>query len=203
MGQVSAFVYMVLFNPWFPHCTPTSQPDKFMELCPGQTSQRLSEMPTKNDSRLRASRREHLRFKQTHSPPSAATTRGWQRGHYETDLEGMGFCCLVYRGRASWLGLQGRHNFIQKTIESSWVILFVFFFNFLVVPQGIVGTYFADQGSHPQPLHWRHILNHWTTREVPLFVLKGRGRGQAKRTAVGEEKLKSEKTLKSVLGFLC
>ena len=36
MGQVSAFAYMVLFNPLFPHCTPTSQPDKFMELCPGQ-----------------------------------------------------------------------------------------------------------------------------------------------------------------------
>ena len=36
MGQVSAFEYMVLFNPLFPPCTPTSQPDKFMELCPGQ-----------------------------------------------------------------------------------------------------------------------------------------------------------------------
>ena len=67
----------------------------------------------------------------------------------------------------------------------------------------IVGSYFPDQGSHPHPLHWRHILNHWTTREVPLFVRKGRSLGQAKRTAVGEGKLKSEEMLKSVLGFLC
>ena len=26
---------------------------------------------------------------------------------------------------------------------------------------------FLDQGSNPCPLHWRRILNHCTTREVP------------------------------------
>ena len=26
---------------------------------------------------------------------------------------------------------------------------------------------FQDPGSNPCPLHWRQILNHWTTREVP------------------------------------
>jgi len=72
-----------------------------------------------------------------------------------------------------------------------------------MVPQGIMGSYFPDQGSHPYSLHWKHILNHWTTGEVPLFALKGRCLGQAKRTAVEEGKLKSEETLKSVPGFLC
>ena len=28
---------------------------------------------------------------------------------------------------------------------------------------------FVDQGSNLSPLHWKQILNYWTTREAPVF----------------------------------
>ena len=31
-----------------------------------------------------------------------------------------------------------------------------------------VGSWFPDLGPNPCPLHWKVILNHWTTREVPI-----------------------------------
>ena len=30
-----------------------------------------------------------------------------------------------------------------------------------------MGSQFPYQGSHPDPLQWKHSLNSWTTREVP------------------------------------
>ena len=41
-----------------------------------------------------------------------------------------------------------------------------------------------DQGSNPHPLHWRRSLNHWTKREVPVFLSRLRT-----RTWVGQELL--------------
>ena len=40
------------------------------------------------------------------------------------------------------------------------------------------GIQFPDQGSTPGPLHWKHSLSHWTTRENPgLFFLCIHGQG--------------------------
>ena len=35
-----------------------------------------------------------------------------------------------------------------------------------------VGSSFPDQGSNPHPCIGRQILNHWTTREVPVWVMR-------------------------------
>ena len=46
----------------------------------------------------------------------------------------------------------------------SFSLSLLFFFR----PQGI-WELFADHGFNPCPLHWKHSLNHWITREVPSF----------------------------------
>ena len=34
-----------------------------------------------------------------------------------------------------------------------------------------VGSQFPNQGSNPCPLRWKHRVNHWATREVPIYVV--------------------------------
>ena len=50
------------------------------------------------------------------------------------------------------------------------------FFSSLVVVHGLscpeaFGILVPWQGSNPRPLHWRQILYHWTTREVPTYII--------------------------------
>ena len=54
---------------------------------------------------------------------------------------------------------------------------FNFFFNlqkfFFSPHQGACGI-FPFQRLNPGPLHWKHSLNHWTTREVQDFLSDGK-----------------------------
>ena len=47
---------------------------------------------------------------------------------------------------------------------------FYFLFIYLLAVQN-VGSQFPNQGLNPHSLHLKHrVLNHWPTREVPIFL---------------------------------
>ena len=72
-----------------------------------------------------------------------------------------------------------------------WIFYFYFFFTFFFISWRLitlliwifkqffghatwhVGSYFPDQGSNLHLLPWKaQSLNHWTTREVPVFTVR-------------------------------
>ena len=49
----------------------------------------------------------------------------------------------------------------------SYALGFFFFFFFFFFGCEACGILAPQPGSNPHSLHWKHSLNHWTTREVP------------------------------------
>ena len=47
-------------------------------------------------------------------------------------------------------------------------VLLAYLFFFFLLYHVTCGILFPNQGLNPCPLHWKHSLNHWTAREVPL-----------------------------------
>ena len=66
-------------------------------------------------------------------------------------------------------------GFLSGTLLINSFFVFVFFQFKKVLflhTKGHVGS-FPLQGLNPGPLHWKHSLNHWTTREVQDFLSDG------------------------------
>ena len=57
----------------------------------------------------------------------------------------------------------------KVTPEALLPTVYILFFFFFDCTGRYLGSYFLRSNLHP--LHWKHSLNHWTTREVPVHII--------------------------------
>ena len=82
-----------------------------------------------------------------------------------------GFILHIYMYCSQYLNFHDRAPKMSQMIHyilSVFIFQLLFLYVFGCITQH-VGSQFLDQGSNLHLLHWKHSLNHWTTREIPSF----------------------------------